>query len=221
MQWKWNPWFAASVVPVVIGPIWVVFGVVFINDISVPCFTLTTLILVSATFAAAVDDTFRKRIANWITYPAFLWLFLVSLASSLFPGNTAWLGSVGFGDMLLGFLCCFTIVLLPYIFGVGGGGDAKIAAVIGAGLGLQYGLIAIGFAFVLAAIFAIGRETIQKGPFFVVRTFYRRLGSWFSIWVLPPSEEGQKILNHPLPMGVSFFCGVVLTITDIIPSIIL
>ena len=210
MQRKLNPCFLTTVVPVVLGAICVTVGSTF-----------TTSILVAATLAAAIDDTLRNKIANWITYSAFLWLFVASLICSLFPNNTAWLGSVGFGDMLLGFLCCFTIVLLPYLFGVGGGGDAKIAAVIGAGLGLQYGLIAIGSAFVLAAIFAIGRETMQKGPFFVIRTFYRRLGSCFSIWVLPPSEEGQKFLNHPLSMGVSFFCSVILTITEIIPSFIL
>jgi len=206
---KLNPWLVASLVPVVLGPVWVALGTG----------TFAASILVAATLAAALDDSRRKKIANWITYPAFLWLVAVSLAYS--ASGMSWLGSVGFGDMLSGGFCCFVIVLLPYIFGAGGGGDAKIAAVIGAALGLQYGLIAIGSAFVLAALFAIARETLRKGPFFIVRTIYRRLGSWLSIWVLPPSEEDQKFLKHPLPMGVSFLGGVLLTITGIIPNIIL
>ena len=207
-QRKLNLWLVSSFVPVILGPIGGLLGVSF-----------GTSTLVVAAFAAAIDDTCRKKIANWITYPAFLWLVAVSLAYSVSGMN--WLGSVGLGDMMLGGFCCFVIVFLPYLFGVGGGGDAKIAAVIGVGLGFQYGLIAIGSAFVLAALFAITRETWQKGPFFIIRTIYRWFGFRFSIWVLPPSEEDQKFLKHPLPMGLSFFAGVLLTITGILPKMIL
>jgi len=82
-------------------------------------------------------------------------------------------------------------------------------------------LIAVGSAFVIAAVFAIARDTFRKGPVFVVRAIYRRLGSWLSHWFLPPSRDDQAFLSQPLPMGASFFCGVVLTITDFIPNLIL
>jgi len=218
-----NPWKVAPLVPVVLGPIWVTVGAVACvrDHVSANLLTFAASVLVVAALAAAIDDTRRRKIANWITYPAFGWLFAVSIACSPAPESMTWLGTVPFVDMLLGSLCCFVIVLLPYLFGVGGGGDAKIAAVIGAGLGLKYGLIAVGSAFVIAAMAAILRDTLRRGPVFVVRAIYRRLSSWMSQWFLPPSRDDQGFLNQPLPMGASFFCGVVLTMTDVIPKLIL
>jgi len=220
-QRKLNPWLSALLLPLLLGPLWVCCGHVIFEIDSQYWNSIVTAILLVTCLAAAIDDTRRKKIANWITYPAFLWMFVLSIACSLLPESMRWLGPTDFLGMLAGGLCCFVIVLVPYVLGVGGGGDAKLAAVIGAALGFKYGLIAIGTAFVVAAIFAIVAVTLRCGPVFVVRAVFRWLGSCLTIWVLPPSTEDRKFLNRPLPMGISFFCGVLLTVTEVIPKMIL
>lgn len=219
--WKPNPWLSAAILPLFAGPLWVYAGHAVLSVDSRYWNTVVTAILLVTCLAAAIDDTRRKKIANWITYPAFLWMFALSVFCSLFPEKAQWLGPTGVFGMLSGGFCCFVIVLLPYIFGVGGGGDAKLAAVIGTALGLQYGLIAIGTSFVVAAVFAIGAMMFRRGPVFVVRAVFRWLGSCLSVWVLPPSDEDRKFLTRPLPMGMSFFCGVLLTVTEAVPKMIL
>ena len=216
-----NLWLLASTAPLLLGPLWLL----GLSEIVQTDFFLwknaSTAVLLAACFAAAIDDAKRMKISNWITYPTFLWLVALSVFCSLFPAYRNGIGSVGFGEMLLGVVCCFAITLIPYICGAGGAGDAKLAAVIGAGLGMQYGLIAVGTAFVIAGLVVLGRTMLVKGPFFVVRAMFRRLGSLFTFRVLLPSEEERQFLRQPLPMGPSFFFGVLFTLNGWIPFWIL
>lgn len=217
---KRNLWLIATVAPLLLCPFWLLGGHgIFQTDFFL-WKNAGAAILLAACFAAAIDDVSHMKISNWITYPAFLWLVALSIAGAVLPGYRSSITSVGIGEMLLGSLCCFVIVLIPYICGAGGAGDAKMAAVIGAGLGVQYGLIAIGTAFVIAAMLAIGGTVLEKGPVFVLRAFFRRVGSLFTFWVIPPSKEDRLFLKKSLPLGPSFFFGVLFTLTGWIPLLL-
>jgi len=219
---RWKLGWIFTIAPLVFGPLWVCGGHRICQTEMTGWSTFAAAVLILACFGAAIDDTLRMKISNGITYPTFVWLFVLSLAVSFFPTETTkWIGFVGLMDLFPGVAACFLVAFIPYLFGSGGGGDAKLAAVIGAGLGFQYGLIAIGTSFVIAAFLAIGRTVLQKGPLFVVRAIYRRLGSILTFWILPPSREDRLFLKQPLPMGASFFFGVLFTLTGIVPHFIL
>lgn len=85
-------------------------------------FALTVIVCV----AGAIIDVRSKRIPNRITFPAMLLLLVVHGIFSGLPGLK---------DSALGLLGGFLIMLIPYAFGVLGGGDVKLMAAVGAGLG--------------------------------------------------------------------------------------
>ena len=114
-QRKLNPWLSALLLPLLLGPLWVCCGHVIFEIDSQYWNSIVTAILLVTCLAAAIDDTRRKKIANWITYPAFLWMFVLSIACSLLPESMRWLGPTDFLGMLAGGLCCFVIVLVPYV----------------------------------------------------------------------------------------------------------
>ncbi len=212
-------WFFAAAAPLAGIPWMLTFSEMFPGKSG----TLCGFVLLSATLVAAIDDHRRGKIPNWITYPAFVWLLFLNLVFSVVPGEAVFfnrLGGIGLGSSLLGAVCCFAVVLVPYILGMGGAGDAKIAAVIGAALGVTDGLLALGLTFVVAALTMILYVIATKGPVFVFYTMYRRLGSWLVFWIVPPDSEQKRFLDAPLAMGPSFLFGVVFTITGAFQSLL-
>lgn len=90
---------------------------------------------------AAWTDARRHRIYNWTTYPGIL---LGIACQSLERG---W---EGFEDSLLGFLACGGVMLFCFVFFPDlGGGDLKLIAMMGAGLGLFDGILAMLWTFVV------------------------------------------------------------------------
>lgn len=89
-----------------------------------------TLVLFAVTAAVVVAgaavDVATRRIPNRITVPAAV----------LILGLQAWFyGLSGLGDSLLGLAGALVFFLIPYALRMLGGGDVKLMAVAGAGLG--------------------------------------------------------------------------------------
>jgi len=107
---------------------------------------LSTWALLLLTAVAAVTDIRRQKIYNWTTYPGICaGLGLQALAG----------GWPGFEDGLWGLLACGGIMLACFVFFPDlGGGDVKLIAMLGAGLGLNDGILAMLWTFVIG--FAAG-----------------------------------------------------------------
>jgi prepilin peptidase CpaA len=94
---------------------------------NLPAPTLALFAVVAAAVVAgAAVDVATRRIPNRITFPAAV----------LILGLQTWFhGLSGLGDSLLGLIGALVFFLIPYAFRMLGGGDVKLMAVAGAGLG--------------------------------------------------------------------------------------
>ena len=118
-------------------------------------------VLFAACFVSAITDLCVRKIFNVVTYPAFLVLLLALLISPALPPEFA--SKLGYGGPFLpqflaaleGFALCVSLLLVLCIFWRGGGGDAKLGAAIGLGLGAADGIASLGATFIFAAVFSV------------------------------------------------------------------
>ncbi|MBL8849115.1 MAG: prepilin peptidase [Planctomycetaceae bacterium] len=121
--------------------------------------TLTTWAMLLLTAVAAVTDFRRQKIYNWTTYPGIV------LGLGLQGGTAGW---TGLEDGVWGFLACGGIMLACFVFFPDlGGGDVKLIAMLGAGLGLNDGILAMLWTFVIGfcaglafLIWSVGARTL-------------------------------------------------------------
>jgi len=142
-----------------------------------------TLVLLVCLTVAAWTDIRRNMIYNWTTYPGIV----LGLGAQ-------WLdaGSEGVADGVRGFLVCGGVILFVFLFGGTGGGDVKLIAMLGAGLGLYDGIEAMLWTFVCGALMAVSCLVWQLGVIHILRQIIRhvswmvRLRGWIS---LTPDER--------------------------------
>jgi len=117
-------------------------------------------LLVAALLICTATDLLRFRVPNVVTYPAIV---AALLASILLPGGdveSAALATIAAGGFF--FVLAF---INPSGLGIG---DVKLAALIGAGLGLQVGMMALFWgilaaALVMGAMWAVRIVTRKQG----------------------------------------------------------
>ena len=139
---------------------------------------ISTLLVLALASIAAVTDLSRHKIYNWTTYPGILSAFIVN---ALEPDG------IGLSDSLTGFVACGGIMLVAFtLFGLGGG-DVKLMAMLGAGLGLRSGIEVLLWTFVLGAVVGISVLIWRIGCWRLVRRagrqlyFLLRFGSWIPL----------------------------------------
>jgi Flp pilus assembly protein protease CpaA len=188
--------------------------------------TWTGFILLATLIAATMTDLARHRIPNYITYPAVGWLLSLGMlqvnlkafgtvsdaaGTSLSAGATKWmtlLGAPAIADQWTGLGACFVLMFFIFMNAGGGGGDVKIAAVLGAGLGPTLGLTAIVAAHIAAGAFALAYGIVKFGPMTVLSSLGRKIGHFFlPLWILPPDGEETKLLTLPVPLAPFFLIG--------------
>jgi prepilin peptidase CpaA len=174
---------------------------------------------------AAVTDFTRRKIYNWTTYPGLLIAVALSgLVDTLESNGTMseeqtdrYLGGIGLEDCLLGLAVCGGLMLFCYVFFGVGGGDVKLMAMIGAFLGVERGLEALLWTFVLAACLGIIALAWKVGPGrLLVRVFRQglytlRIGSWVE---LSPEERSQ--LSFPWFLAPTALVAAVLVRFDVL-----
>ena len=223
-------WSAALLFPLVVGPVWCLAWHGSVGRLG----TLTGLILLATLITSAITDFNRQRIYNWVTYPAFLWIVAINVfvsikmysGESLSPAFAAtdfvgptWLGGIGIGECLAGAGVCFLITLFGYDLSGGGAGDVKIAAVIGAVLGLHHGLFAIAYSYVVAGIAIIAWSTWRHGPLALLKAAARTLGRVIGpLWPFVSTSDDQALLLTPVPLGPYFAIGTLLVALELVPS---
>jgi prepilin signal peptidase PulO-like enzyme (type II secretory pathway) len=205
-------WCAALSIPLVLGPIWVC----LVSPISATLAgTLGGFILAILLCVSSYTDFRWHRIPNWATYPAMLWaLVLNAIPGSLFDR----LGGIGLSASLSGMMVCFGVMLLVYRVAGGGAGDVKLAAAVGALLGLQRGLVAIFWCYVLAATIGLIVAAWRVGPLRLAMLLLRQLGATLApAWVAPPSDTDREILVAPVPLGLFFALGTLMSLLGVTP----
>ena len=102
---------------------------------------LTTWAMLLLCAVATATDLRTQRIYNWTTYPGIL------LGLALQWSERGWPGAE---DGLWGFLACGGLMLACFVFFPDlGGGDVKLIAMLGAGLGFEDGILAMLWTFVI------------------------------------------------------------------------
>ena len=223
-HWRRRAWLLALIVPLLLGPLWC-WGLWELLPRRTAAFS--GLILVLMLSVSTVTDALWRKIFNWATYSAALWLVAVnafaSAATWISPASPArerldeylapspWverLGAIGLDASLAGGAVCFLVLLMAYQLARGGAGDVKLATVLGLGLGVKQGLLAVGLSYIVAGAAILVWTIKTRGPLTLASALLRKAGSLlFPVWVAPPEREQTKLLEKPIPLAPFFAIG--------------
>jgi Flp pilus assembly protein protease CpaA len=226
---KRNCWYAALALPLVMGPVWCLIW----SSQSHWLYTLSGLVLLSVLAICAMTDIQGRRIFNWATYTALIWALLINGVASIChtgsPESTShslstitigpgMLGAVGIGQSLGGAALCFIITLTGYHMSGRGAGDVKLATVIGALLGINHGVFAVAYSYIVAAVAIILWSTWVIGPLAIAKAFVRTIGTWLGpLWPFPPTASDSALMLRPIPLGPYFAIGTLLVVLELVP----
>ncbi|MDD4891195.1 MAG: A24 family peptidase [Phycisphaerae bacterium] len=134
-------------------------------------------VLAATLLIAVVTDLARGRIYNWLTYPAVLAGLAVWAVGGYVAGG--WGGAaMGLLGSWAGMLVAFVPMMFAFYLGGIGGGDAKLAAAIGALALWKLAIYALFYGFIIAAILALPVMIYRR----VVRQTMGRV--WKFLWLL-------------------------------------
>jgi prepilin peptidase CpaA len=181
---------------------------------------VSATLLFALLLTATVTDVRWGTIYNWTTYPGMLAALIGSGAASLFGLDSAgllgtetpWWGFVPFEESLFGLLACGAVMTACYVFLPGiGGGDVKLIAMLGAFLGVQAGLEAMLWTFVIGACFAIVILIWQAGILTLLKLIGKYLYRVIALKTLNPlSPEERAPLKTNLYLSPSALSAVVI-----------
>lgn len=225
-----NRWKVALLFPAVIGPVWCLAWQSFDNRLG----TLAGLVLLSALVTSAITDYQRQRIFNWTTYSAVLWALAINVIASIAAGHEGsilpsfepavligpkWLGGIGISECLGGAALCFFVTMIGYDLSGGGAGDVKLAAVIGALLGVHAGIFAIAYSYVVAGIAIVAWSAWTHGPVALASAGLRKAAkTLLPFWPIAASDRDKEILLTPVPLGPYFAIGTSLVVLRVVPT---
>ena len=151
---------------------------------------LATVLLLGSILVAAVTDLARHKIYNWTVYPGIL--------TALGLSAVGW-GLVELGESVVGFLVCGLVMLFCYVTLKIGGGDVKLIAMLGAFLGVENGIKAMLWTFVLGGCVGLIVLIWRVGPVRLIGSGLRH--ALYTIRLRHPSgltEQERALLQPPL-----------------------
>lgn len=157
-----------------------------------------TLILCLVLLVAAISDLKSQRIPNYLTLPSAL------LAIAMHTTQTGW---NGFLFSVLGMLAGTGLLLIPYIMGGMGAGDAKLLGAVGAFLGAKEVFIAFLMIALLGGVYAILMVLVKRTVF---KGFFRHQYETFLAFLLTKKytvTTHQKKDRPRLCYGVAIALG--------------
>jgi prepilin peptidase CpaA len=227
---KRTMWTCALAFPLVAGPFWCLAWSFQSHWLG----SLSGLVLLAILATCTVTDVRSHRIYNWATYSAFLWAISINVFASLWRASgeshliegmgtalvgPTWLGGVGIGQSMGGAALCFLITLAGYHMSGRGAGDVKLAATLGILLGVNYGVFAVAYSYIVAAIAIIIWSTWSNGPWAIAKAGLRSIGKLFGpLWPFPPSSSDTELLLRPIPLGPYFAIGTLLVVLELVPT---
>ncbi|MEN6497267.1 MAG: A24 family peptidase [Thermoguttaceae bacterium] len=172
---------------------------------------VTTSLLLLLLAIASVTDILGHKIYNWTTYSGILAAWgLSGLGAALEASGTvstetlAHWGWIRFPDSFFGFLICGFVLVVCYVFLKVGGGDVKLMAMMGALLGLERGIEAMLWTFVLGGCLALVILIWRVGPLRLVTRVLRQLLWTIRLrWWSPLTAEEHAQLQLPLFLAPS------------------
>lgn len=160
---------------------------------------------------ASYTDVRYGTIYNWLTYPAVL----IGLAGHTVLGGLAGLDAfrLGLAGSAAGLAAGFLPLMLVWLAGGIGGGDAKLMGVVGALTGWRFALAAMLYGFLVAAAMAILVMLVKR----VTRRTLRRI--WVS--VVLAFGAGQRVDparpdSPKIPFGLALCIGSGLALAEAI-----
>jgi prepilin peptidase CpaA len=103
---------------------------------------------------AAVTDLLKRRVYNWLTYPAIAFGLTLGYAAGDWGSFSPY--GAGLVNHLAGLCLGFGVFALVWVFGRGvGGGDVKLMGAIGAIMGWQFVIGAMFWSSLVGAVMAI------------------------------------------------------------------
>ena len=159
-------------------------------------------VLAGLLIVATFTDIRRQKIYNWTTYPGIL------LGLALGGLERGW---PGVEDRLLAVLLCGGLMLLAFVLLGIGGGDVKLIAMMAAFLGVERGVEAMLWTFVLGAIAAGGLLIWRLGAGRILAKTAGQLKAMFTAknWV-PLTEAEREPLKRGLYLAPSALAAVCL-----------
>jgi len=162
---------------------------------------VSSIFLIGLLIVATITDVTRHKIYNWTTYPGMLLAMIVHVCERGWPALQ---------DSVAGLLVCGSIMLLCFVLFNVGGGDVKLLAMMGAFLGVQRGIEALLWTFVLGSLVGMAILIWQAGALNILIGTARHLKlvvrsrSW-----IPLTEKERQPLERWLflaPSGLAAAC---------------
>ena len=184
---------------------------------------VATALLLGLLLVAALTDWRRGMIYNWTVYPGIL-LALGANAIAHFAGwsdkltDTWTWGLIGLEESFWGFMSCGGVMLICYVFFPGGvgGGDIKLIAMIGAFMGLNEGIEAMLWTFVLGGCLALIVLVWKFGLWNLLSRVGKTL--WLTVRhrTAPSlSREQREPLKTDLPLAIAAVAAVLMVRFDV------
>lgn len=165
------------------------------------------IVLAVTLVVASVTDIRTGKIYNWITYPAAL----IGLAGHWITGGL-WGGPehLGLAGSLAGLAAGFGPLLLAWLAGGIGGGDAKVMGAVGALVGWRFALTSLFYGLAVALAMAVVIMLRKKA----VRDTFGRVWRFFLLWAGRAKPDAPTTPQSPtVPFGLALCLGAAVALT--------
>ncbi len=177
--------------------------------LSMPVWALVVLGVLVVTAAGA--DLKLKRVPNWLTYPAIV----AALAGHWATGGLGLKGErLGLAGSLAGLAAGFLPMLLCWLAGGLGGGDAKLMAAVGALGGWEFAISVMLYSFMAAALMGLVVMVRRR----LVRRTLRRVWRTLVLLVVPAGRPvGPAEADSPtIPFAVAVCVGAAVAAAEVL-----
>lgn len=171
---------------------------------------LSTVLVIGFTLVAAWTDLVWHKIYNTVTYPG------IAVALVVNGLEHGWSEPAGLEDSLKGLLVCGGLMLVAFVLFNVGGGDVKLLAMQGAFLGVERGLEAVLWTFVIGGAAALTIVFWKAGALRCLAGFARHV-----FWSLrlgrfqPLAETERRLLEPPLYLAAAAVPAVLIVCFDL------
>ena len=179
----------------------------------------SSAVIVALVVTAAVVDLRCGKVPNWLTYPAILIGLLGHAVVGYASGGGVWGGveQMGLAGALKGLAMGFFPLLLCWLAGGIGGGDAKLMGAVGALGGWRLVLGAMLFGFVIAGLMAV--IVMIRGR--IVRRTVRRVWHTIVLLIIPGAKPADPTGpdSPTVPLAVALCLGTFVAMFELEPVI--